>query len=108
MILDIGGNRRLLDLRRALTARGTLVVVGGTTDGRWIGGSDRLIRARLLSPVVRQELRTFITSENAEDLMVLGEMIESGKSRPPSTGRIRSARPQRRSATCSTGTHEAR
>jgi NADPH:quinone reductase-like Zn-dependent oxidoreductase len=82
VILDIGGNRRLLDIRRALTARGTLVVVGGTTDGRWIGGSDRLIRARLLSPVVSQRLRTFITSENAEDLAVLGEMIESGKVAP--------------------------
>ena len=34
VILDTGGNRPLLQLRRALTPRGTLVIVGGETDGR--------------------------------------------------------------------------
>src|SRR6185312_10631700 len=33
-ILDIGGNARLSRLRRALTPRGRLVIVGGETDGR--------------------------------------------------------------------------
>src|SRR5205085_7512762 len=32
-ILDIGGNRRLSHLRRALTPHGRLVIVGGETDG---------------------------------------------------------------------------
>ena len=45
VMLDIGGNRRLRDLRRALTPEGTLVIVGGETDGRWLGGTDRQIRA---------------------------------------------------------------
>src|SRR5205807_10185188 len=49
-ILDIGGNCRLSHLRRALTPRGRLVIVGGETDGRWLGGFDRQIRALLLSP----------------------------------------------------------
>ncbi|MGZ4345091.1 MAG: NAD(P)-dependent alcohol dehydrogenase, partial [Solirubrobacteraceae bacterium] len=82
VILDIGGNRRLSDLRRALTARGTLVIVGGETDGRWLGGTDRQLRALLLSAFVGQKLGTFITSENAEDLMVLRELIESGAVAP--------------------------
>src|SRR4051812_16682010 len=55
-ILDIGGNRRLSDLRRVLTPRGTLVIVGGETDGRWLGGFDRSLRAVLLSLFVRQTL----------------------------------------------------
>ena len=46
-IVDTGGNRRLSDLRRALTPRGRLVIVGGETDGRWLGGADRLLRAPL-------------------------------------------------------------
>jgi NADPH:quinone reductase-like Zn-dependent oxidoreductase len=82
VILDIGGNRRLSDLRRALTPRGTLVIVGGETDGRLLGGSDRQIRAILLSLLVSQKLGTFIASENAGDLMVLRDLIEAGKVAP--------------------------
>jgi NADPH:quinone reductase-like Zn-dependent oxidoreductase len=82
VVLDIGGNRRLSHLRRALTPRGRLVIVGGETDGRWLGGVDRQLRAHLLSPFVGQKLGTFVASENAEDLMTLRELIESGKITP--------------------------
>jgi NADPH:quinone reductase-like Zn-dependent oxidoreductase len=82
VILDIGGNRRLSHLRRTLTPRGRLVIVGGETDGRWLGGSDRQIRALLLSPFVGQKLGTFVASESAEDLIVLRELIEAGKLAP--------------------------
>ncbi len=82
VVLDIGGNRRLSHLRRALTPRGRLVIVGGETDGRWLGGVDRQLRAHLLSPFVSQKLGTFVASENAEDLATLRELIESGKITP--------------------------
>jgi NADPH:quinone reductase-like Zn-dependent oxidoreductase len=82
VILDIGGNRRLSHLRRALTDAGQLVIVGGETDGRWLGGSDRQIRAILLSTVVSQKLGTFIASENAVDLGALRELIEAEKLAP--------------------------
>ena len=82
VILDIGGNSSLSRLRRALAPTGTLVIAGGETDGRWLGGSDRQIRALLLSPFVRQKLGTFICSENHEDLLVLKELIEAGKVTP--------------------------
>jgi NADPH:quinone reductase-like Zn-dependent oxidoreductase len=78
VILDIGGNRRLSHLRRALTPQGRLVIVGGETDGRWLGGADRQLRALLLSAFVGQKLGTFVNSENARDLEVLRELIESG------------------------------
>jgi NADPH:quinone reductase-like Zn-dependent oxidoreductase len=81
-VLDIGGNRSLSQLRRALTPRGRLVIVGGETDGRWLGGADRLLRAPLLSPLVSQKLGTLTTSENAQDLMVLRELLETGKIAP--------------------------
>jgi NADPH:quinone reductase-like Zn-dependent oxidoreductase len=82
VILDIGGNRRLSDLRRALAPRGRLVIVGGETGGRWLGGADRQIRALALSPFVSQKLGTFVASENARDLIVLTELIEAGKLAP--------------------------
>ncbi len=81
-ILDIGGNRRLSHLRRALTHTGTLVIVGGETDGRWLGGSDRQIRAILLSKLLHQTLGTFVASENADDLAALRELLEAGKVAP--------------------------
>jgi len=56
VILDIGGNSSLSRLRRALTPEGTLVIVGGETDGRWLGGTDRQLRAHMLSEFVGQKL----------------------------------------------------
>jgi NADPH:quinone reductase-like Zn-dependent oxidoreductase len=82
VILDIGGNASLSRLRRALTPKGTLVITGGETDGRLLGGTDRQIRALMLSPFVGQRLGTFIASENHEDLMVLKELIEAWKVTP--------------------------
>jgi len=82
VILDIGGNSSLARLRRALTPKGTLVITGGETDGRWLGGTDRQLRALALSPFVGQKLGTFISTENHEDLIVLKELIESGKVTP--------------------------
>jgi len=82
VIIDIGGNSSLTHLRRALTSKGTLVITGGETDGRWLGGSDRQLRAIMLSPFVSQKLGTFVCSENNEDLLALTELIESGKVTP--------------------------
>jgi NADPH:quinone reductase-like Zn-dependent oxidoreductase len=81
-ILDIGGNRRLSHLRRALTPTGRLLIVGGEADGRWLGGTDRQLRAHLLSLFVKQKLGTFVASENADDLIALRELIQAGKVKP--------------------------
>ena len=82
VIVDIGGNRRLKHLRSVLAPRGTLVVVGGETGGRFLAGSDRQLRALLLSPFTGQKLTTLICSENTADLLALTSLIESGQVRP--------------------------
>jgi len=82
LILDIGGNSSLSRLRRALAPKGTLVIVGGEGGGRWLGGSDRQLRAMMLSPFVGQKLLAFVSPENHEDMMALKELIESGKVMP--------------------------
>jgi NADPH:quinone reductase-like Zn-dependent oxidoreductase len=82
VILDIGGNSSLARLRRALTPEGTLVIVGGEGGGRWLGGTDRQLRAMMLSPFVGQKLGTFVNKENHEDMLVLKELIESGNVTP--------------------------
>jgi NADPH:quinone reductase-like Zn-dependent oxidoreductase len=82
VILDTAGRRSLSHLRRALTPEGTLVVVGGEGGGRWFGGTDRQIRALMLSPFVRQNLRTFVSMPKSEGLVALKELIEAGKVTP--------------------------
>ena len=81
LILDIAGNRSLSHLRRALTPLGTLVLVGGS-GGPWLMGTERTLRALILSPFVRQRLRGFLSQPKKEDLAVLKELIEAGKVTP--------------------------
>jgi NADPH:quinone reductase-like Zn-dependent oxidoreductase len=72
----------LSHLRRALTPGGRLVIVGSETDGRWLGGFDRQLRAMMLSPLVSQKLGILGAKENSADLSVLRELLESGKVTP--------------------------
>src|ERR687894_1286131 len=81
VILDIGGNSSLSRLRRALAPQGTLVIVGGEGGGRWFGGIDRQLRG-MLSRSGGQKVRTFVSTQNHEDLIVLEEFLESGKLTP--------------------------
>ncbi len=82
VILDIGGNASISRLRRALTPRGTLVIIGGEGGGRLIGGIHRQLGAQLLSPFVSQKLGTFIASERFEILESLNELIDTGRIKP--------------------------
>ena len=81
VILDTAGNHSLSDLRRALTPKGTLVIVGGS-GGRWLMGFGRTIRASLLSPFVGQRLRQFMSKTTRADLLILKELIETEKITP--------------------------
>jgi NADPH:quinone reductase-like Zn-dependent oxidoreductase len=83
LILDTAGRRPLSHLRRALTPKGTLVIVGGEGGGRWSGGFERqILRAPMLSLFVGQTLRPLTAKERKEDLQVLRELIEAGKVTP--------------------------
>jgi NADPH:quinone reductase-like Zn-dependent oxidoreductase len=82
LILDIGGNSSLSRLRKVLTPKGTLIIVGGEGGGRWLGGLDRQMRATAQSLFVGQKQGTFISRENHEDMIVLADLIEAGKVTP--------------------------
>jgi NADPH:quinone reductase-like Zn-dependent oxidoreductase len=79
LVLDIGGNASLSRLRKALTANGTLVIIGGEEGGKWTGGFGRTLRAPLLSPFVRQRLAMLASKERASDQERLIPLIEAGK-----------------------------
>jgi NADPH:quinone reductase-like Zn-dependent oxidoreductase len=82
VILDIGGNRSLSHLRRALTPRGTLVLVGGEGGDRWTGGMGRQVRAVATSSFARQNMRMFINKERHDHLQRVAELVEAGKVTP--------------------------
>lgn len=78
LIVDIGGRNPIRKLRRALTTRGTLVIVGGEGGGRMTGGIGRQLRALMLSPFVSQRLTMFISKEHHSYIEQLGALLDSG------------------------------
>ncbi len=81
VIIDTGGNMPLARLRSLLRPDGTLVIVGGEGGGDWFGIA-RQLGAVMLSRSKGQKLRSFICKENHEDMLVLKDLIESGKLAP--------------------------
>jgi NADPH:quinone reductase-like Zn-dependent oxidoreductase len=83
VIVDTAGRRPLSRLRRALTPKGTLVIVGGDGGGHWTGGFFRgILRAPLMSLFVGQRLRGLASKVKREDLITLTELIEAGSLTP--------------------------
>jgi NADPH:quinone reductase-like Zn-dependent oxidoreductase len=80
VILDVGGNRSLRDIRRVLAPDGRIVLIGAGKGmfgpmGRFVGG---IIRQRLL----KERLVVFIAKVSLDDLARLGEMAEAGQLTP--------------------------
>jgi NADPH:quinone reductase-like Zn-dependent oxidoreductase len=83
LIVDTAGRRPLSQLRRALTSKGTLVIVGGDGGGRWTGGFFRgVLRAPLVSLFVGQRMVGLATKIKHDDLVALTELIEAGTLTP--------------------------
>ncbi len=82
LVIDIGGRNPLRRLRRALTPRGTLVIVGGEGGDRLTGGFGRQLRAALLSPFVSQRMAMFISTEHYRYIETLAGFIERGEVTP--------------------------
>lgn len=82
LIVDIAGGRRLRDVRRLLTPRGTLVIVGSENGGRLTGGLHRPIGAALLSPFVPHRLVMLVSRETSDLLGRVVDLVRQGAIRP--------------------------
>jgi NADPH:quinone reductase-like Zn-dependent oxidoreductase len=82
LVFQLAGTRSPSDCRRALTPRGMLLLSSGESDGRLIGPVDRIIKALLLAPFVRQRLVSFVAKRSSQDLQLMTELIEAGTVTP--------------------------
>jgi NADPH:quinone reductase-like Zn-dependent oxidoreductase len=87
LILDIPGNHSFSECRRALTPRGTYVLIGhdhfGKQGDRFLGGLPRGLKQIALSPFVSQlpDL-SFSMPSKRDSMAVLKEFLEAGKITP--------------------------
>ena len=82
LILDNVSNHSLSDLRRALAPSGTLIPNGGNFGNRWFSSAGRLMAGKVTFRSGGQQMRNFLVSMKAENLLALTELIESGKVTP--------------------------
>jgi NADPH:quinone reductase-like Zn-dependent oxidoreductase len=82
LILDTVGSHSLSEYRRVLTPKGTLVLVGATEKGEWIGPFLPALKAMALSPFVSQKLLPFLAEFTPQDMETLRAMLEKGQIRP--------------------------
>ncbi len=80
-VFDIGGRRRLTEIRRIMARRGVLVAVGGPAS-RWVAPADRMLKAMVLSPLVSQRFEPFLSQHDPRDLAILADLVARGVVRP--------------------------
>lgn len=84
VVIDTADGRALHVLRRALTERGTLVIVGADrSGGPLLRGADRQLRTVLQNPWVRHRLTAVVNRENGPDVAELLTLIVAGAVRAP-------------------------
>jgi NADPH:quinone reductase-like Zn-dependent oxidoreductase len=76
LILDNVASRSFADLRRALTPQGKIIPNSGH------GGMSYVFKAYLLSLIMRQHGGMYLALPSGKDLLVLKELIETGKLKP--------------------------
>ena len=79
LIIDNVGNHPLLEYRRALTPKGTFVIVGGPSEGRWLGPDDRPAQGRFPVAVREPGIRSVSRGTQPEGPCRSGRPDGSGK-----------------------------
>jgi NADPH:quinone reductase-like Zn-dependent oxidoreductase len=82
VILDNVSSLPLARLRRALTAKGILVLNGGGSPGHIFGPVAGMVQAMAVNAFVSQRLRPLPSRQDREELLAVTELIEDGKLMP--------------------------
>jgi NADPH:quinone reductase-like Zn-dependent oxidoreductase len=82
LMFDAAGNHSLSDNRRVLESRGTLVMVGGSPKGNWLGPLLPALEAIVISRFVGHTLALLLAKGSKEDLIILRGLLEAGTVTP--------------------------
>lgn len=79
LIVDMAGNHSLLDLRRVLEPRGTVVIVGSAENRKWFSSMADQLKADALNMFVSQDFLPMRSELTKEDLLVVSGLLRTGK-----------------------------
>src|SRR4029079_2477311 len=79
LIIDTVGNRDLRDLQKVLEPGGTAVIVGGPSDGPWIGAMKVPLKILFYKPFADGQFKFFLANIEHKDLEYLASLMESGR-----------------------------
>ena len=82
LLLDIAGSRSWSECKRVLNPKATLVIVGAPTGNRSLGPLGHIAKVRLTSIPSSQRTLFFVAKFNMPDMVVLRDLLESGKVKP--------------------------
>ena len=87
LVFDVPGNHQFSEVRRALTPRGTYVLIGhdgfGRSAGRWLGSLRRFLKLMVFSPFAEQLPPPDFSSPKKRDAMaLLKDLLEARKLTP--------------------------
>jgi NADPH:quinone reductase-like Zn-dependent oxidoreductase len=82
LIVDMVSSRSLLENRRVLKPDGIFVIIGGPSEGDFLGPMMIPVKAMLLSPFVRQDMSMMLADSTKEDLAFIADLIHTGKLTP--------------------------
>ncbi|MBT8092396.1 MAG: NAD(P)-dependent alcohol dehydrogenase [Gammaproteobacteria bacterium] len=77
LIIDMVGNHSPLKNRKVLKPDGRYVMVGGA-KGKWLAPIISPLKALLVSPFVDQEFLLILAEVTADDLAIIGELMQNG------------------------------
>jgi NADPH:quinone reductase-like Zn-dependent oxidoreductase len=82
VLLDVTGSRRLSELRRVLTPKANVVLIGAPMKGHVVGPLPHMIGTRLAGIGRSQTVKFMLAKPSADDLAFLGGLFDAGTVRP--------------------------
>ena len=82
VVIDNVGNHSMWDVRRVLEPDGIYVRIGGPKHDRWLGPLTGFAQAPLVSLFSSQQFVVLLAQMNEPDLLVLSELMQSGRVTP--------------------------
>jgi len=82
LIVDNVGSHSFSDYRRVMSPAGILVIVGGPSDGKFLGPMSGIIKAQAYDPFVSQQFLFMLSNMTPQDLKILRDMLAAGTIKP--------------------------